>query len=248
MNTSFSQLFYIKRRHLEKRVKVPIYLRLTVNGKRTELSISKRIDPEKWNAKTGRMKGSGMEAGALNQYLDTIRNKVNKVHQRLVEEDKPFTALDMKNLFQDKDKEVKMVLNVFDEHNRQMKKLVDKEFAIDTWKRYFTTRNHIAEFVQYEYKREDLPIQDVDLKFITSFEYFMKSVKNCNHNSALKYINNFKKIIRMAVANGWIERDPFYNYKVKFKWVDREFLSAEELQTKGRQARRSACCLHRELG
>ncbi len=43
-------------------------------------------------------------------------------------------------------------------------------------------------------------------------------------------MNNFKKIIRLAVANGWIERDPFYNYKVKFKWVDREFLSPEELQ------------------
>ncbi len=230
MNTSFSQLFYIKRRHLEKRVKVPIYLRLTVNGKRTELSISKRIDPEKWNAKTGRVRGSGMEAVALNQYLDTIRNKVNKVHQRLVEEDKPFTALDMKNLFQDKDKEVKMVLDVFDEHNRQMKKLVDKEFAIGTWKRYHTTKNHVAEFILHEYKREDFPVQDVDIKFITSFEYFMKSVKDCNHNSALKYMNNFKKIVRLAVANGWIERDPFYNYKVKFKWVDREFLSAEELQ------------------
>jgi len=66
---------------------VPIYLRYTVNGRRTEVSISKRIDPVKWNAKTGRMRGSGMEAIAFNQYLDTIRNKVNKVHQRLVEEE-----------------------------------------------------------------------------------------------------------------------------------------------------------------
>ena len=230
MNYSFSQLFYLKRRQLEKHVKVPIYLRLTVNGRRTEVSISKKIDPEKWNAKTGRMRGSGSQAVALNQYLDTIRSKVNKVHQRLIEEERPFTALDMKNLFQDKDREVKMVLDVFDEHNRQMKKLVDKEFAIGTWKRYHTTKKHVAEFILSEYKREDFPVQDVDLKFITRFEYFMKSVKDCNHNSALKYMNNFKKIIRLAVANGWIERDPFYNYKVKFKWVDREFLSPEELQ------------------
>ncbi len=230
MNHSFSQLFYLKKRHLEKHVKVPIYLRLTVNGRRTEVSISKRVDPEKWNAKTGRMRGSGMQAVALNQYLDTIRSQVNKVHQRLVEEERPFTALDMKNLFQDKDRAVKMVLDVFDEHNRQMKELVGKEFAIGTWKRYHTTKKHVAEFIRTEYKREDFPVQDVDIKFINSFEYFMKSVKDCNHNSALKYMNNFKKIVRLAVANGWIERDPFYNYKVKFKWVDREFLTAEELQ------------------
>ena len=230
MKSSFSLLFYLKGKHFEKAVKVPIYLRLTVNGKRSELSISRKVDPEKWNAKTGRMRGSGMEAVQLNQYLDMVRAKVNKIHFRLVEEGKPFTALDLKNIYLGKDKEVKMLLVVFDEHNRQMKKLVDKEFALGTWKRYFTTRNHIAEFIRHEYKREDIPVEDVDLKFITRFEHFMKSVKDCNHNSALKYINNFKKIVRMAVAHGWIARDPFYNYKIKFKWVDREFLSTEELQ------------------
>jgi len=231
MNTSFTQLFYLKGKHFEKHVKVPIYLRLTVNGKRSELSISRKVDPEKWNARTGRMRGSGMEAVQLNQYLDMVRAKINKIQFQLVEEGNPFTALDIKNIYQGKDREVKMLLEVFDEHNRQMKKLVDKEFAIGTWKRYFTTRNHISEFIRHEYKREDLPVHDVDLKFITRFEHFMKSVKDCNHNSSLKYINNFKKIVRLAVANGWITRDPFYNYKVKFKWVDREFLSSEELQS-----------------
>ncbi len=230
MSETFAQLFYLKRRQSEKYVKVPIYLRLTVNGKRSELSTSRKVDPEKWNARTGRMRGSGMEAVQLNQYLDMVRAKVNKIHFQLVEEGNPFSAVDIKNIYQGRDREVKMLLTVFDKHNRQMKKLVDKEFAIGTWKRYFTTRNHIAEFIRHEYKREDLPVKDVDLKFITRFEYFMKSIKDCNHNSALKYINNFKKIIRMAVANGWVIKDPFYNYKVKFKWVNREFLSSEELQ------------------
>ena len=162
--------------------------------------------------------------------MTMIRAKVNKIQFQLVEEGNPFTAVDIKNIYQGKDREVKMLLEIFDEHNQQMKKLVDKEFAIGTWKRYFTTRNHIAEFIQHEYKREDLPVRSVDLKFITRFDYFMKSIKNCNHNSALKYINNFKKIVRLSVANGWIDNDPFYNFKAKFKWVDREFLSAEELQ------------------
>ncbi|MFK5973888.1 MAG: phage integrase SAM-like domain and Arm DNA-binding domain-containing protein [Flavobacteriaceae bacterium] len=202
MNKTFSQLFYLKGKHTDKHVKVLIYLRLNVDSQRSELSISRKVDPEKWSARTGRMRGSGMEATTLNQYIDTVRSKVNRIHNQLVEEDKPFTALDIKNIYQGKDKEVKMLLEVFEEHNRQMKKLVDKEFAIGTWKRYFTTRNHVAEFISAEYKREDLAVQDVDLKFITRFEYFMKSVKDCNHNSSLKYINNFKKIIRMGVANG----------------------------------------------
>lgn len=230
MANTFSTLFYLKDKRLDKNGKAGLYLRITVNGQRTVLSLNRKIDPSKWDPRMNKLKGKGVETEELNQFMTTIRHKINRIQHQLIEEGKPFTALDIKNIYHGKDREVKMLLEVFDEHNRQMKKLVDKEFAIGTWKRYFTTRNHVAEFMQSEYKREDFPVQDVDLKFITRFEYFMKSVKDCNHNSALKYINNFKKIIRMAVANGWLERDPFYNYKVKFKWVDREFLSAEELQ------------------
>src|SRR5690606_9951798 len=87
------------------------------------------------------------------------------------------------------------------------------------------------EFIKKEYQKEDIPIQDVNLKFIKGFEYFLKDVKNCNHNSSLKYVNNFKKIIRMAVGNEWITKDPFYNYKIKFKNVERDFLSMEELKS-----------------
>ncbi len=227
---SFSTLFYLKDERRDKNGKAGLYLRITVDGRRASTSLNRKIDPSKWDSRMNKLMGKGVEAEELNRFMTTIRHKVNRIQHDLIEDGKPFTAVDVKNIYLGKDKEVKMVLGVFDEHNRQMKELVGKEFAIGTWKRYHTTKKHVAEFIRSEYKREDFPVQDVDIKFIKNFEYFMKSVKDCNHNSALKYMNNFKKIVRLAVANGWIERDPFYNYKVKFKWVDREFLTAEELQ------------------
>lgn len=73
-------------------------------------------------------------------------------------------------------------------------------------------------------------IKDVDHKFITGYKYFLKTERNCGHNSAVKYITNFKKIVRIAYANDWIGKDPFFNWKAKLKIVDREFLSEEEIQ------------------
>ena len=35
---------------------------------------------------------------------------------------------------------------------------------------------------------------------------------------------------RIAYANDWIDKDPFFNWKAKLKVVDREFLSEEEIQ------------------
>ncbi len=231
MSHSFSQLFYLKGKHFEKDVKVPTYLRLTVNGQRSELSISRKVDPEKWSARTGKMRGSNLEANELNSYLDAVRNKINKIHARLVDEGRPFNSSDIKNLYVGKGEKIKMLVQLFDEHNQQMEKLVGVEFALGTWKRYHTTKNHIVEFLNTEYRKTDIPVRDVNLKFIKGFEYFLKVTKACNHNSSLKYVNNFKKIIRMAVANDWISKDPFYNYKVQFKIVEREFLSTEELET-----------------
>ncbi|MBL4879745.1 MAG: hypothetical protein JKX82_00340 [Oleispira sp.] len=65
MSKTFSQLFYLIGKHVDKHVKVPIYLRLTVDSQRSELSISRKVDPEKWSARTGRMRGSGIEAHRL---------------------------------------------------------------------------------------------------------------------------------------------------------------------------------------
>lgn len=231
MSTSFTQLFYLKARKTDTGLKVPLYLRLTVNGKRSGLSISRKIDPQKWDARANKARGTNQEAKELNIYLDKIRSRVNKVYEKLMDANQPFTALDLKNNYLGKKEKIKMILEVFDEHNKQMEKLIDIEFALGTYKRYFTTRNHIYTYVKEEYGKEDIPIRDVNLKFIRGFEYFLKEKKACNHNSALKYVNNFKKIIRIAVGNEWITKDPFYNYKIKFKTTEREFLTKEELQS-----------------
>ncbi len=231
MQHSFSQLFYLKGKHVEKDVKVPIYLRLTVNGQRIELSISRKVDPEKWNPKAAKMRGTNQEAIELNQFLDTVRSRINKIQRQLVEDNDLFTAADIKNLYLGKGEKVKMLVDLFDEHNQQMEKLIGIEFALGTYKRYHTTRSHVAEYIETEYGKNDIPVRDVDLKFIKGFEYFLKVAKACNHNSSLKYVNNFKKIIRIAVGNEWITKDPFYNYKVQFKTVEREFLSKQELQS-----------------
>ena len=127
MNPSFSQLFYLKGRHREISVKVPIYLRLTVNGIRSELSISRKTEPEKWHTKLGKMKGTHPEASQLNQYLDTVRSKINRIHQRFIDEERSFTALDIKNAYSDKGDKLKMLVAVFEEHNAQMEKLIGKD-------------------------------------------------------------------------------------------------------------------------
>ena len=109
--------------------------------------------------------------------------------------------------------------------------MAGKDISVSTAKRYWTCYDHVKQFIEEEYRLEDYNLRDIDYRFVTKFEFFLKTVRMCNHNSALKYINNFKKIIRIALANQWIDKDPFYNFKVKFEAVERDFLTAGEVET-----------------
>ena len=122
MANTFSTLFYTKDERRDKNGKSGLYLRITVDGRRASISLHRKIDPSKWDSRMNKLKGKGIEAEELNRFMTAIRHKVNRIQHQLIEEGKPFTSLDIKNIYQGKDKEVKMLLEVFDEHNRQMKK------------------------------------------------------------------------------------------------------------------------------
>ncbi|GGG96021.1 transposase [Polaribacter pacificus] len=230
MQHLFSFIFYIKRSKADKSGKANIYLRITVNGKRAELSISRKVDVEKWSSSAGKMKGSSGETQQLNKYIDSIANRIYKIHQRLVEENKLITATNIRNIYQGKNEIRKMTLEIFENHNIQMEKLVGKDYALGTSERYKIAKKHLKNYINHEYKIEDIPVTEINNKFITGFEYYLKTEKNCAHNTTIKYITNFKKVVRIAYANDWIVKDPFFNWKGILKTVEREFLDEGEIQ------------------
>jgi hypothetical protein len=61
------------------------------------------------------------------------------------------------------------------------------------------------------------------------YDFWLRSVRKCANNTAVKYIKNFKKIIRLCIANGWLSKDPFLSHKAKLKVVERTYLTKEEI-------------------
>lgn len=230
MKNNFTFIFYVKRSKADRNGKSNIYLRVTVNGKRAEMSVSRKVASDKWNTEIGRVIGKSAEAQQLNRYLDTISNTIYKIHQDLIDSDELISARRIIDLYSGKGEKHKMLLEVFQGHNKQVASLVGKDFAPGTLERYRTAKAHLEGFIKLQYKVSDIPIKDIDLKFISGFEYYLKTERNCSHNTAVKYITNFKKIVRIAYANDWIKKDPFLNWKARLKTVDREFLSKDEIQ------------------
>lgn len=120
MSVNFSLLFYLKKSNSYLTGPVPIYLRVTVAGKRAEIFTGRKCEPNRWNASAGRAWGTKAATKSLNIFLDNLQAKVYEVHQQLVETEEPITAVGMKNRFIGMEDKERVLIELFEEHNRKM--------------------------------------------------------------------------------------------------------------------------------
>ncbi|RVT75278.1 site-specific integrase [Flavobacterium sufflavum] len=231
MNTSVSILFYIKRAKTNNLGFCPIYTRVTVNAKRFEFSTNKYINPDKWSSEGNKIKGTTEEARTINSHLDYLKNQVLEAEKKLFKKDITLNSENLKNELFGLSETKRMLVPIFQDHNNKIKELIGKEYAPGTFERYTTSLKHTIEFLQWKYNVSDIDITKIDHAFITDYEFWLRSVRNCANNTAVKYIKNFNKIIKICLANDWLDKNPFVNYKSKVKEVERVYLTESEIQS-----------------
>ncbi len=228
---TFSLLFLVKNTRPLKDGTLPILARITVNGERAEFVIQKSIEAENWDNVRGCAKGKAKSAREVNDYLDFVKSKLRDHKIYMEEHNEDLTAKGLRNKYMgiDDDSKRKSLIAIFDEHNEKCAGLVNKDFAPATLVRYKTSRKHLSEFIMQKYKKPDLDLNDITPMFISDFEYFLKTDKNCCNNSTIKHLKSLKKIVRIALANGWMKNDPFANKRFHLDNVDLAYLTTEEL-------------------
>ena len=217
---TFSLLFYIRRTKL-----------ITVNGVRADASIKKTILPQLWNADKGRAVDKKREGKELNLYLDAIYGRILKIQRDMEIEGENVTASKVLDRYLGKGVFVdRSLFDIFREHNDKCKKLVGSSMAVATAQRYETTLQHTQDFVWDTYRKKDFFLSEMSQQFVEDYMFWLLTKKGCSHNTSTKYLKNFKKIILLSLAKGWLKKDPFAEYKFTLEAVDRDFLEDSEIQ------------------
>lgn len=226
---TLSVLFIIKKAKLLKNGEAPICMRITVNKRVAKVMIKRSIPVDLWNQKKECSKGKDRVATELNHYINTVRAKVLQIHRELEIDNKPITADIIKDCFYGRDKAQRSLLEVYAEHNEKCSALIGKEYTESTVTKFDTSINRLKEYIRSCYHRDDIMLAELDGQFIRDFDFWLKTEKHCQNNSALKHLKNLKKVVRIALANDWIKKDPFYGIHFKQEEVNVKFLSREEL-------------------
>lgn len=212
--------------------KAPLYARITLNGERVELSLQRRISLNLWDERKSRLKGSSMESQQVNRSLDRTYNKLYECFRQLHDSNLFFSAQAIKARYLGKDDSFKKLSELLNYHTKNMKDVL----KYGTMKNYYTTERYLYKFLKKQFKAEDIFLKQINYKFITDFEHFLRNYKPKRdrkaptNNGVMKHLERLKKLLNLAQKLEWVDKDPFAKFQLKFKKSERAFLNEEELR------------------
>ena len=231
MYDSISILFWANRaRKSQKTLKTPIYARVTIKGKRAEISTGKSVDINNWIPSPGRVKGTSEEARTINRYLDNMNVRLTRIFDKMDDAEEFISAKEIKNRYLGRKPAGHSLIDLFKNHNEQIKNQIGLGYSAGTLERYETTLKHLQGYLHKTHKVKDINCEELKYSFIADFDYYLKTEKKIGHNTTAKYLRNFKKIVLLALKNKWIDRDPFMRFKLTLNEVKMDFLTKEELK------------------
>ena len=229
-NSRLSVVFVV-RKLTSKVDTIKVYARVTVDGKRAEFSLNRELAVSLWDEKRKRGKGHSRYVISLNKYLDQVFTGLHEAHRQLLQEDIDISSKAVKARFLKEDDRGKTLLDLISYHNSTM----STTLRPGTMKNYYSSERCIKKFLKDELGIEDILLKKLNYGFIVDYEQYVRKYKpatrnNCTNNGAMKHMERLKKMSRLAVRLEWLDKDPFINYKLKFKKTERQYLTEREIK------------------
>lgn len=243
---------FILRREKAKENLIPLYLRITYRQKRVEVSLNHYIHPDQWVGQRLSLEKKFMskkDIKAINEAIENCTHDLRSIFNELKAQNAPITAnlLKDKLLGKEKPQITEKKKTILDACNHYIKDLeVQSKYgdcAEATVKKYQYLATHLSNFMYYKCQQTDLTIEQLDLYFVKQFfSYLLEEIKFKNgagkliikkrnrNNSAIKCLKNFKTVINnVAIAFGWISKNPFAGFKMKMEKVEKVHLTEHEI-------------------
>lgn len=203
---TFGIQFIIRVPKNEKAAEATVYARITVNGRRSEISLKKKIDPKFWDEVKGQAKGKRDQNASLNNYIERIRTIITYGYHNLVQQNKAINVDSVKALFIGYNEDAITIKKLFEYHNPE----ATCKLAPDTMKNYGTTQRYIGKFLRDKYHRHDIMLSELTYRFLLDFENYLRSYvpkdhqQRQNNNSIMKHIERLRKIVNLSIKLDWL--------------------------------------------
>lgn len=221
---------YLRKSRPDKDGKLPIYIRISLNGNRMEYPSGQGVNAEHWDdkkQKVVRLK----DASTINGVLSTVKSDINHAVSQLQISKTEVTLNNVRLLLRGEAiQETQTFIKVAQEHNENFERQIGKKYSQGSYKNYKTTLKYLIDFVPQYYGQKDMPLKAVNYKFCEAFFTYLTTQKECHINGANKQIQRVKKIINYAIKSGYIQANPMAAYTIEFTPVHKVALTLDEIK------------------
>ena len=204
-------------------------LRIYLNNERLSLgSTGIAITASQWDKDKERIKGRTTDALSTNLQLDNIASGLQAIFRKIEMSD-DLSLERIKSEFLGKKDEIDTLMQLFEKHNTDISKQVGISVSKATLQKYNVCKRHFSDFLDKQYKRNDLKLTELTYLVIREFDLYLRTVVGQNANTATKTMKTFKTITLLGQKMGVLLHDPFMNHRFHLEPVNRGFLTDEEI-------------------
>ncbi len=225
---NFNILFWLYKSKKNKQQEAPIYLRLTYNQERKNISTGFNINSARWDKSKSMVKGTKDDAVKINSYISQTKATLMELFNDMLK-DRDINLDILVDRFFGRDVNNMTLMELVEYHNKDFKSRIGTDYTFSTFEKYDILHRKLIAFIPYRYNKKDIRLKDLSHKFMADFDFYLKNHDKNEHNTAVKYLQNLKKIINVGVINQWIRDNPFKQFKTGYKDVDRVYLTQHEL-------------------
>jgi len=230
-DSKISILFLIQKVKTNKQGKCPVRCRITYLKKRKEFSTGLFINPKNWSSTQQIAKPPNKETKFTNTQMSLIKQTVSQAFLFLQVNNDSFDVEDIYLQYKGVNTTTTTTLiEAFEAHNSKVEKLIGKDYVLATLWKFRQAMELLKGYIKHQYNKNDFQFKDLNMKFINDYEFYLKSERNLAQSSIYKMIQRFRKIIKIAISEGVLDKDPFTLYKCKRPKTVIVFLSSEELK------------------
>ena len=229
MKSIFRVVFYLRSNYVNKEGKTSVMLRIYLNNERLSLgSTGIAITASQWDKDKERIKGRTTDALSTNLQLDNIASGLQAIFRKIEMSD-DLSLERIKSEFLGKKDEIDTLMQLFEKHNTDISKQVGISVSKATLQKYNVCKRHFSDFLDKQYKRNDLKLTELTYLVIREFDLYLRTVVGQNSNTATKTMKTFKTITLLGQKMGVLLHDPFMNHRFHLEPVNRGFLTDEEI-------------------
>lgn len=139
-------------------------VRISLEGQRTQFSSQLTVSLNNWDAKGNIATGNSTRTQEINDELRDIRSALTFHYREIKRHESFVTVFKVRDAYLGIGLKMKMLLEVFENYNDELEKLIGNGISKSVVNKYKLTKNRLQEFVKHQFNSKDIAIRGREMK------------------------------------------------------------------------------------